>query len=205
MREQWDQLMSAARVVRQANAGDLVLVGYGSLPDKPEPGWRAVGPVLVEGWAKRMCIEVSRCRGTPEVPGLVAGLLPDAGAAAMGMLAVADAPDDPAVLEALARRELGGLAYDPLPVLCRAGDERTTIALAFVASIWHRQTRRLTVEAAADIIARAEGSCGPNRAYLDLLLGFETRAFGHQTPEIAVVKEALKDLPPFRQTLRRAA
>lgn len=185
------QLEAAVAALRLATAGDLPIAAYGSLPDRPEPGMIPLSPVVLPGFRKSMCVRVATCRGSAVAPGLVAGLIPDPSAAAMAMLMQAEDADDPDLLHRLAARELDGKAYAPVLLRADAPDGCSQLALAFVADVWHRDFWSGSPTAAASMISAASGDCGANRAYLDLVLAFETRVFGRVTPELAEIARRL--------------
>lgn len=202
---QYQQLMEAVSTVRDANGGDLFVAGYGSLPLRPEAGLVPHEPGWVRHHRKELCIEVTRCRGTVDRPGRVAGLVPDAKARSMCMIAKAD-PLDHELLNRLAQRELGGLAYDARVVSCDLKSGGRSLALGFVAAIWHPGFRIENLDWLASVVSRAEGTCGTNRAYLDLVLNFEMQVFGTVTEDMGRLKSRLltPDLPRIIPRFSRA-
>ncbi|MGC3940943.1 gamma-glutamylcyclotransferase [Roseobacter sp. EG26] len=190
---QYQQLMDAVSIVRDANDGDLLIAGYGSLPLKPEAGLMPLEPGWVRHHRKELCIEVTRCRGTVDRPGRVAGLVPDTKARSMCMIARAD-PLDHELLDRLAQRELGGLPYEARVVSCDLKLGGRQLALGFVAALWHPGFRIENLDRLASVVSRAEGACGTNRAYLDLVLSFEMQVFGTVTDDLGLLKSRL--LPP---------
>lgn len=195
---QYQQLRDAVSIVQNANDGDLLIAGYGSLPLKPEAGLVPHEPGWVRHHRKELCIEVTRCRGTVDRPARVAGLVPDAKARSMCMIARAD-PLDGELLDGLAQRELGGLAYDARVVSCDLKSGGRLLALGFVAALWHPGFRIENLDRQATVVSRAEGTCGTNRAYLDLVLGFEMQVFGTVTEDLGRLKSRL--LPPEIPTI----
>lgn len=181
------QLRASAELVMQANNGRFVIAGYGSLPNRQAPGTSQLGAAWIKHTRKEMCIRVTRCRGKPGAPGLVAGIVPEANMSSMALLSVFHGPSLDAFLDELAQRELQGLAYDPRPVLCRRLDGSDQLALAFVAAPWHPDFVQLPARETADIIQSASGSCGHNRDYLDLVTDFERDVFGEVSPGVRQV------------------
>ncbi|MDP5220410.1 gamma-glutamylcyclotransferase [Ruegeria sp. 2205SS24-7] len=186
------QMEAAISAVRQANQGDLVIAAYGSLPDRPEAGMEAVSRAMLPGFRKSMCVRVASCRGSPDAPGLVAGLIPEAGSAAMAMLMQAADPTDPILAQRLSLRELNGKAYTPLVVHLDLPDGSARLALGFAAEVWHCDFWTGPAEVAAGLIAKASGECGANEAYLDAVVAFERRVFGAVTPELDAIQRALR-------------
>ncbi|MEP4928687.1 MAG: gamma-glutamylcyclotransferase [Hyphomicrobiales bacterium] len=191
------QLHETAKTVRQANYGQLYIAGYGSLPGKPEPGLTPVGPGWIRNYQKDLCVSVTNCRGDALLPGRVAGLIPEVGARSMSMLTLAQGNEDDLMCR-LAQRELNGLAYDPRVVTFDQATGESTLALAFAAAIWHPEIASETLTERARIVARASGTCGTNRAYLELCLAFEQDCFGTTTKSLSALHaeiERLQDSP----------
>lgn len=187
---QTNQLHAAIAAVRAANYGQLDIAAYGSLPDRPEPGMGRPVPARLPGYRKAICIRERTCRGTAKRPGLVAGLLPDPGRDSMAMIFHSETPDLEALIRRLSLRELDGRGYAPQPVLAQV-DGTPRLALAFVAALGHPDVLEMAPDLAAATIAKAEGTCGTNRAYLEQILAFESRVYGQTTPELREIAEHL--------------
>jgi len=186
------QLAAMAEAIRTANDGSLLLAAYGSLPLKPEPDSRLEGAGWILGYRKDLCISVTRCRGTPDHPGRVAGLIPDDSARAMAMVTKATGQHD-RFLAGLAARELNGLGYDPAVLTCEMTTGERKLVLGFVASIWHRDFQQEPVDVRAPIVAASKGTCGSNMEYLEMVLTFEQAAFGKTTSQLQALKSAITE------------
>ncbi len=183
-----ERLRRTAEAVKCLNDGQLLIAAYGSLPGKPEPGLQRPRRALIPGYRKSLCISVATHRGTPERPGLVAGILPARDEAAMAMAFDGEPATEDDLLAGLARRELDGKAYDPKALLVSFEDGTQRFALGFAAIPGHTDVVELPAAAAARIVAHAAGCSGTNAAYLRLTLGFERRAFGRVTPSLGQIE-----------------
>jgi cation transport regulator ChaC len=198
------QLAVAANEVRRFNSGDLLLAGYGSLPNAPEAGTTFLAPVLIADYDKDLCVEVTVCRGEPTRPGLVAGLLPRPGAMAMGALSRVEPGAAEEVLQRLDARELDAKAYEARVVRAISADGSIRHALAFTAAVTHPQCRVLDVPVAAAMVAGATGSCGTNRDYLELVVDFERETFGRITPKLAAIARLVDQMPRSGRILTKS-
>ncbi|MEP2981627.1 MAG: gamma-glutamylcyclotransferase [Lentilitoribacter sp.] len=192
-------LQDSVDIVRNANGGELLIAGYGSLPNRPEPGLTPISPGWILNYRKEMCIRVTTCRGTSSQPARVAGLVPDTKSRSMCMIAKADG-DQQMLLEQLENRELAGMAYDPRVVAVDLMNGKHILAVAFVAAFWHVDLLQEMVTEQANVIAKASGSCGSNREYLDLILDFEWKMFGMVTPKLAALQKRLERMAAGRAT-----
>lgn len=148
----------------------LFVFGYGSLIWKPGFEHVARHPALLRGFHRRFCLWSHHYRGTPERPGLVLGL--DRGGACRGVaFQVAPARADE-VLRYLDARELPDgmeIVYHRrfLPVRLLDRPDRVVRAVTYVANRACRHyCGALSDQAAAAVIAGAQGKTGPNREYL---------------------------------------
>jgi len=165
-----------ARSIREtmvAASGDdsLWVFAYGSLIWSPCFTPTETRPGVLRGYRRAFNMWTIRTRGTRDDPGLGLGLEPgDACAGVLFRIAPETRDRD---IDAIWRREMYTAMYRPcwLPVEC-GGDMLQ--ALCFVTDTTHPQyAGELPDEAAADIIARAEGVAGPCRDYLfELLTSF---------------------------------
>ena len=157
--------MGAERV--QQN-GDFWVFGYGSLMWQPGFAFDEARPALLRGYHRAFCIFSHHYRGTAAEPGLVLGLAP--GGSCRGLAFRVDGGEADRVRAYLDERELIGYAYlaRTLPVAVDgAVDGAPVPAYTFVADTAHPQyAGNLGIEAAAEIIMRAEGVAGLNRDYL---------------------------------------
>lgn len=186
-----NQLDNAIELVRRLNGNELIIAGYGSLPDRPEAGMHNLGPAFISDHVKGLHILVESCRGVPGTPGLVAGLLPSPGQNAMANLSMVSSDKIESLREKLRVRELNGKAYCPSLVHTFPLEGPPVLALAFVTAIWHPNFVSMDAKAAAQIVAKASGSCGSNLDYLKMVTDFERRAFGQTTPSLADIHAEL--------------
>ncbi len=144
--------------------GDFWVFGYGSLMWQPGFAFTEARPALLRGYHRDFCIFSHHYRGTPAAPGLVLGLAP--GGSCRGLAFRVACGEADRVRAYLDERELIGYAYLPrtLPVAIKGA---SVAAYTFVADSGHPQyAGNLGIEAAAEIIMRAEGVAGLNRDYL---------------------------------------
>ena len=193
MHTQRQTFSHAVTLVRAVNGGDLLVAAYGSLPLKPEPGLMPFGAGVIRGYRKALCIGVTGCRGTPEQEGRVAGLIAEAQAETMTMILRAEHTGNAGLLDRLARRELDGLAYDARPLLCNMHDGMQRVVLGFAAAPDHKGFRQDCPDTLAQIVATAQGSCGTNLAYLNMILEFEQAEFSETTPELQRLRRLIEN------------
>lgn len=147
---------------------DLWIFAYGSLIWNP--GFAVAETCLAKaaGFRRGFFMRSVHYRGTPEAPGLVLALDSCAGESCTGMALRATPGTGPAVLAYLRARELISYAYFEHVCALELVDGRQVQATTFVVARDHAQyAGALPLEAQAEIIARAEGSAGPNRDYLE--------------------------------------
>ncbi|MGE5161522.1 MAG: gamma-glutamylcyclotransferase [Betaproteobacteria bacterium] len=104
--------------------------GYGSLIWKPELVFDRRLATRVHGYHRRLCLWSRVNRGTPECPGLVAGL--DRGGSCAGVAYRVPAREVRRQFERLWEREMFMGSYAPRWLRCRAADGTEVRALAFV-------------------------------------------------------------------------
>ena len=143
--------------------------GYGSLIWRP--GFSPVTSFAgtVRGWRRVFWQGSPDHRGTPEAPGRVVTLVPDAETSVVGVAYQVAAADEERVLGALDHREQGGYARHDLEVRALAGD-RVETAVVYVATEGNESW--LGPASAAEIAAVARervGPSGPNREYVEKL------------------------------------
>jgi cation transport protein ChaC len=159
------------------DGGDLWVFGYGSLMWQPGFAFVESGHASLTGWRRSFCLRSILYRGTPEAPGLVLGLDADPDATCHGVAFRVAQADAGAVRTYLRARELVTYAYAEVeqPVALWSG--KTVTATTFVIDRSHPQyAGRLAPAEQAAIIARARGSNGTNRAYLDSTLSHLAQA-----------------------------
>lgn len=149
-------------------ADEFWVFAYGSLIWNP--GFEVAEACLAraEGFRRGFYMRSVHYRGTHERPGLVLALDVCAGQSCTGMALRAAPGTGDAVLAYLRDRELISYAYYEQTCHLTLQDGRAVDATTFVVARDHAQyAGDLPLEAQAEIIARAEGSAGPNRDYLE--------------------------------------
>jgi glutathione-specific gamma-glutamylcyclotransferase len=111
-------------------AAPVWVFGYGSLIWKPELAFDRRVTARVHGYHRRLCLWSRVNRGTPESPGLVAGL--DRGGSCAGVAYRIPAPHVRSQLGQLWEREMFMGSYAPRWLRCRLPDGTHEAALAFV-------------------------------------------------------------------------
>jgi len=144
----------------------LWVFGYGSLIWKPEFEFEARAPARVYGVHRRLCLHSVLYRGTPECPGIVAGL--DRGGSCFGMAYRIAGARVPAVFRRLWEREMFLGSYRPTWLHARLCATPLSVpALAFVV---RRDARNycgdLTEAQIVEILVRACGVRGTSLDYL---------------------------------------
>ncbi|GED21537.1 gamma-glutamylcyclotransferase [Halomonas halmophila] len=144
-----------------ADQDAIWLFGYGSLIWKAGFDYLERRPASIRGWTRRFWQGSHDHRGTPDSPGRVATLLPEAGATCHGM-AYRITPD---VLGPLDVREKNGYLREVVTLRFNDGD--TAQGLVYIATEHNAAfLGEAPLEAMARQIATAQGPSGPNRDYL---------------------------------------
>ncbi|HSQ82092.1 MAG TPA: gamma-glutamylcyclotransferase [Casimicrobiaceae bacterium] len=162
--EQLAASMEATLAARPRGAGWWVFA-YGSLLWNPLFPFVEARLGTLHGLHRRFCIWSLASRGTPDAPGLVLGL--DRGGSCRGVVYRLPAAQAQEELLLLWRREMVTGAYAPrwLGVDCGS---RQVLALGFVVRRDHAQyAGKLTIDAQADVVARARGAFGSSADYLE--------------------------------------
>jgi len=147
---------------------DLWIFAYGSL--MWNPGFTPVESVLgcAHGYQRGFFMRSVHYRGTEGLPGLVLALDVCDGAHCEGMALRVAAGERDAVLSYLRERELISYAYYEHICQLVLADGREVAAVTYVVARDHSQyAGALSLAEQAVIIARASGSAGPNRDYLN--------------------------------------
>lgn len=148
--------------------GDIWIFGYGSLMWRPNFPYTEVGPALLRGYHRALCIYSTEYRGTWEQPGLVLGL--DRGGSCRGRaMKVADKDADE-VIAYLHEREMVNRVYVPkwLPVALPTGRVR---AYVFVADRGHEKfVSPLSEAEAVRLILQGRGKMGTCLDYVQNLV-----------------------------------
>ena len=162
--EELEASMKATLAAKPARAGWWVFA-YGSLLWNPLFPFVEARLATLHGLHRRFCIWSLASRGTPDAPGLVLGL--DRGGSCRGVVYRLPAAQALEEFRLLWRREMVTGAYAPrwLGVDCGG---RQVIALGFVVRRDHSQyAGKLTIDAQAEVVARARGAFGSSADYLE--------------------------------------
>ena len=147
---------------------DFWVFGYASLMWRPGFAFAAAEPAVLAGYRRDMCFLSIHYRGTPEVPGLVCGLMPDAEGGLCKGRAYRIAPENiDAAVEYLDARELITDIYIPrhLEIILEGG--RRVLARIYVADTSHAQfIGHWTDDEKAAAIVSGRGSEGRSLDYL---------------------------------------
>ncbi len=161
----------------------LWVFGYGSLIWEPGFDFADRRVATLHGYRRAFCMRSIMYRGTPEAPGLVLALDRDPGALCAGLAYHVSESDAAATLAYLRERELVSYAYEEARLAIELDGGGTVEALAYVSNPAHAQYCALSLEAQAEVIARAVGPKGPNAEYLmNTVAGLE--ALGLHDPEL---------------------
>jgi cation transport protein ChaC len=145
----------------------LWVFGYGSLIWKPELVFDRRMTARVHGYHRRLCLWSRVNRGTPECPGLVAGL--DRGGSCAGVVYRIPAAHVASEFERLWEREMFMGSYAPRWLRCLLVDGTAVRALAFV--VRHDVSNyagRLSEAQILDVFHK--GSCGRFGTSLEYLV-----------------------------------
>ncbi len=163
----------------------LWLFGYGSLIFKADFPFLDRRPARIRGWTRRFWQGSHDHRGTPDAPGRVVTLIPEAGAICAGMAYLIT----PAVFEHLDYREKNGYLRFATEILF-SDDERAE-GLIYIATPDNEAFLGPATEAdIARQIAEAKGPSGPNSAYL-LELAQALRELGEDDPHVFAIEQHL--------------
>ncbi|MBC8129598.1 MAG: gamma-glutamylcyclotransferase [Rhizobiaceae bacterium] len=155
---------------------DLWVFGYASLIWRPGFPFEERTKARLSGYRRSLCVSSHVHRGTPERPGLVFGL--DRGGSCVGMAFRVEGEKSNEVRDYLRARELVTNVYRERQVKVRLFDGRNVEALAFVVDRGHPQyAGTVSVEHAAEVVARAHGQSGANVDYVRSSFA-EIRALG---------------------------
>ena len=148
-------------------ASPLWVFGYGSLIWNPDLVFDRRVTARVHGYHRRLCLWSRINRGTPECPGLVAGL--DRGGSCVGVAYRVPATELQAQFERLWEREMFMGSYAPRWLDCRLVDGTRETALAFVVrQDASNYAGRLGEAQILEVFRR--GSCGRFGTSLDYLV-----------------------------------
>ena len=144
------------------------IFGYTSLMWDPGFDYEDSEPARVFGYHRSLCVYSHLYRGTPEQPGLVAGLLPSG--TCKGRAFRVTNTQWPAVKSYLHGREMVYGVYQPKWMTAQLRQRRIPV-YGFSADPAHPQfAGRLTDDSAAELISRGRGISGSGTAYLSNLI-----------------------------------
>lgn len=147
--------------------GGFWVFGYGSLIWRPGFTFAERRLAILRGYRRAFCMTSIHYRGTPEAPGLVLALDADPDGHCAGIAYRVDAEESAETLAYLRERELISGAYAEVRLTVDIDDAGPVEALSYVSDRAHVQyCGGLSLEAQAEIIARAAGPRGPNAEYL---------------------------------------
>jgi len=156
----------AAELLEAHRPSPLWLFAYGSLIWKPEVEHLETLKGMASGWHRRFCMQLTRWRGTNEVPGLMMAL--DRGGSCAGVVYRLPDEDHHGQILRLLMRETDGKPATNIPRWISVATPGGPVkALAFVASPHGpRYAGRLPLPAVAETVARAAGHWGSGAQYL---------------------------------------
>jgi cation transport protein ChaC len=159
---------SLAGALSQWNGQSALWVfGYGSLIWKPDLAFDRRVTARVHGYHRRLCLWSRVNRGTPDRPGLVAGL--DRGGSCAGIVYRVPAASVPPEFKRLWDREMFMGSYAPRWLRCHLADGTDVQALAFVVrQDVSNYAGRLSEAQILEVFRR--GSCGRFGTSLDYLV-----------------------------------
>jgi cation transport protein ChaC len=164
-----DESLAASRAELLAGwdgVSALWVFAYASLIWKPELSFDARRTVRVHGYHRSLCLHSVAYRGTPEQPGLVAGLA--RGGSCAGLALRVPAAAVPEEFARLWEREMFMGSYAPRWLAARASDGQVLRALAFVVNPGaSNYCGRLPEPEMLAILARAKGRYGTSLDYLE--------------------------------------
>ena len=144
--------------------------GYGSL--MWNPGFKFCHRIsaLLVGWHRDMCIKSIHYRGTPNIPGLVSGLVPGGDCLGFGYeIAQQDVNE---VIEYLDARELITMVYCPMHLEIELADGRNVEARVYISNQNHPHFAGNWSDKEKIIhLVQGRGTEGTSLEYLENILG----------------------------------
>lgn len=145
---------------------NLWVFAYGSLIWNPEFKFEEMQTATARGWHRSFCINLTRWRGTRELPGLMLAL--DRGGSCKGLAFRLPAEDHYGQLMTLMRREVGAIPATNVPRWIKVFTENgPLLALAFVVDTkGPTYAGKQSIEQVARVLAKAAGHLGSAAQYL---------------------------------------
>jgi glutathione-specific gamma-glutamylcyclotransferase len=158
-----DPMPASIAALRQGNA-PVWLFAYGSLMWNPDFEFAEARPALLYGYHRRFCLYSRDYRGTPERPGLVLGL--DRGGSCHGIAYRLPPERTGEALDRIWAREMTGRVYEMRRVALRTPSGPVAAQACVVRRESPDYAGRLSLDAAASLLAAAVGGRGSGREYL---------------------------------------
>jgi cation transport protein ChaC len=173
---------------------DFWVFGYGSLIWHPGFDFVDKRLAVLHGYRRAFCMTSIKYRGTPDAPGLVLALDRDPGGSCAGIAYHVAGAHAEETLAYLRERELVSYAYDEARVTVELDGVVPVEALAYVSNPAHAQyCGGMSLEAQAEVIARAVGPRGPNADYL-LNTVESLEALGLHDPDLVRLADMVRGL-----------
>ncbi|MGD9615544.1 MAG: gamma-glutamylcyclotransferase [Alphaproteobacteria bacterium] len=158
-----DPMPPAIAALRE-NGEPVWIFAYGSLMWNPDFDFAEALPAFLHGYHRSFCLYSRDYRGTPEQPGLVLGL--DRGGSCHGIAYRLPPERVGDMLDRIWAREMTGRVYQMRPVALRTAAGKVRGHACIVRRASPDYAGRLSVEAAARLLAVAIGGRGTGRDYL---------------------------------------
>ncbi len=161
-----DRETLALSLLAGRTAQDIWIFAYGSLIWNPEFEVETAQRATAIGWHREFCIEQTRWRGTPTLPGLMLALQP--GGRCTG-IALRPRPEDAqSVVRKLIHREISDReSLDMVSwITCATAGEKQQAIVFWAGPKGRGMTRRLPLAAVATRLANACGHFGSSAEYL---------------------------------------
>jgi cation transport protein ChaC len=153
-----------------SESNDYWVFGYGSLMWRPGFPFAEMVPAHLDGFRRDMCIQSIHYRGTPDVPGLVSGLMP--GGTCKGRAYLIEKKDVVDVIAYLDKRELVTDVYLPQHHDVALEDGRTVSARVYLADVKHGQfAGHWPLEDKITCLLQGTGTEGHSLEYLANIIG----------------------------------
>lgn len=164
---------SRQRLFDGFGSGDLWVFAYGSLMWDPGFRFSEVRVAHLHGYERRFCLKSVLGRGTPEKPGLMAGL--DLGTECEGLAFRVPAELVEEESRIIWRREMIMPAYDPVFLTATAGVDEAQVLAFVIDREAQNYLPNLTLQQTARYLATGIGVYGSSQEYLENMLSqFET-------------------------------